>query len=84
MPDFVEVVFVELAHKTGKVTVLEVLGQDVLREFFVLQTVWLAKPGRWRLSVCAPRERQSCRLHCPIVLRSRPADSPTSYHEPIR
>lgn len=84
MPDFVEVIFVELAHKTGKVAVLEVLRQDVLGELFVLQTVWLAKPRRVGRSVCAPRERQNYRLRCPIVLRSRPADSLTSYHEPIR
>jgi len=46
MPDFVEVVLVELAHKTGKVAVLEVLGQDVLCKLLVLQVVSLAKPRR--------------------------------------
>jgi hypothetical protein len=46
MSDFVKVIFVELAHETGKVAVLEVLGQDVLREFLVLQAVWSAKPRR--------------------------------------
>jgi hypothetical protein len=43
VPDFVEIVFVELTHETGKVAVLEVLGQDMLCEFLVLQVVWLAK-----------------------------------------
>lgn len=33
---FVEIVFVELAHKTGKVAVLEVLGEDMFRKLFVL------------------------------------------------
>lgn len=35
--DFVEIVFVELAYKTGEVAVLEMFGQDVFCEFFVLQ-----------------------------------------------
>lgn len=35
----VEVVFIQLAHKTGEVAVLEVLRQDVLGEFFVLRAV---------------------------------------------
>ena len=39
VPDFVEVVFVELTHETGKVAVLEVLGQDVLCELLVLLIV---------------------------------------------
>lgn len=34
---FVEVVLVELANKTGKVAVLEMLWQDVFGEFFILQ-----------------------------------------------
>jgi hypothetical protein len=34
---FVEVVFVQLAHETGEVAVLEVLRQDVFREFLVLR-----------------------------------------------
>jgi hypothetical protein len=39
MPDFVEVVFVELTHETGKVAVLEMFGQDVLCKLLVLQAV---------------------------------------------
>ena len=34
--DLVKIVLVKLAHKTGKVAVLEVLGEDVLGELFVL------------------------------------------------
>lgn len=36
MPHFVEVVFVQLSHETGKVAVLEVLWEDVFGEFLVL------------------------------------------------
>lgn len=38
MPDLVEVVFVELAHETGKVAVLEMLRQDGLGEFLALES----------------------------------------------
>jgi hypothetical protein len=37
MPDLVKVVLVQLAHKTGKVAVFEVLGQDVFGELLVLR-----------------------------------------------
>lgn len=33
---FVKVVLVELAHKAGKVAVLEVFGEDVFGEFLIL------------------------------------------------
>jgi hypothetical protein len=36
VPHFVEVVFVKLTDKAGKVAVFKVLGQDVLGELFVL------------------------------------------------
>lgn len=34
--DFVEIIFVQLAHKTGKVAVLEVFGEYVFGKLFVL------------------------------------------------
>ena len=37
VPYFVEVIFVELAHETGKVAVLEMLRENVLGEFLVLR-----------------------------------------------
>lgn len=46
MSDFVEIVFVELTHETGEVAVFEVLGQDMLREFFILSAESSAKPTR--------------------------------------
>jgi len=36
MPNFVEIVFIKLPDKTGKVAVLKVLWQDVLCEFLIL------------------------------------------------
>ena len=36
VPDFVEVIFVELSDEAGKVAVLEVLRQNCLGEFLVL------------------------------------------------
>lgn len=38
LSDFVKIVLVELAHKTGKVAMLEMFGQDGLGEFFTLNT----------------------------------------------
>jgi hypothetical protein len=46
VPDFVKVIFVQLTHETGKVAVLEVLGQDVLCKLLVLLIVQSAKPRR--------------------------------------
>lgn len=37
MPDFVEVVFIKLPYKAGKVAVLEVFGQNRLGEPFILR-----------------------------------------------
>lgn len=37
LANFVEIVLVELANKTGKIAVLEVLGQDGFCEFLALQ-----------------------------------------------
>lgn len=34
---FVEVIFVQLANKTGEVAVLEMLRENVFRELFVLR-----------------------------------------------
>jgi hypothetical protein len=36
---FVKVVFVQLAHETGEVAVLEMLGQNMFCEFFVLRAL---------------------------------------------
>lgn len=36
VPDFVEVIFVQLPDEAGKVAVLKVFRKDVLCEFFVL------------------------------------------------
>ena len=36
LADFVEIVLVELAHKAGKIAVLEMFGQDGLGEFLTL------------------------------------------------
>lgn len=36
LANFVEIVFVQLAHEAGKVAMLEVLGQDGLGEFLAL------------------------------------------------
>lgn len=37
LPDLVKIVFIELAHKTGKIAVLEMLGQDGLGELLALE-----------------------------------------------
>jgi hypothetical protein len=36
MPYFMEVIFIQLPHKTCEVAVLEVLGEDMLGEFLIL------------------------------------------------
>lgn len=36
VPDFVEIIFVQLSHKTGEVTVFEMLRQDSLGKLLVL------------------------------------------------
>jgi hypothetical protein len=36
MPDFVEIILVQLSHEAGKVAVFEVFGQDMFGEFLVL------------------------------------------------
>lgn len=52
MPHFVEVVFVQLSHETGKVAVLEVLWEDVFGEFLVLscgQQCGFPRAPDWRI-----------------------------------
>ena len=62
---FVEIVLVELPHKTCEVAVLEVFREDVLGELLVLQ-----KSAGWhRTNVPeegAPRGQQSCLPRYPI------------------
>lgn len=43
--DFVKVIFVELAHETGEIAVLEVLGQDGFGKPLVLRGTSAAGPG---------------------------------------
>lgn len=77
MTDFVEIVLVQLADKTGEIAMFEVLGENVLCKFLVL---FLSQ------QVChdieGPRRilpgRQNCRRHFPIVLHSRRSHSPAS------
>ena len=77
MTDFVEIVLVQLADKTGEIAVFEVLGKDVLCEFLVLslgQQVCHDIEGPWRILP----GRRNCRRHFPIVLHSRRSRSPAS------
>jgi hypothetical protein len=77
VPDFVEIVLVQLADKAGEIAVFEVLREYVFCEFLVLclcQQVWRADEGTRRI----PLERQNCLRHSPIVLHSRRLGFPTS------
>jgi hypothetical protein len=73
----VEVVFVQLAHKTGEVAVLEMLGQDVLREFFVLRAL-VNIPSLNHSIANVPPTQQNCRRRFPISQRSRRLGFPAS------
>lgn len=81
MPDFVKVVFVQLAHKTCEIAMLEVLRQDVFRKLLILRRVstFILRPSR----AAVPRALRSCRLRYPSAPHSRPAGSPASCHESI-
>jgi hypothetical protein len=77
MTDFVEIVFVQLPHETGKVAVLEVFGKYVFRELLVLLTVSIVIAAHM-LHTGIPLGPRNCRRRCPIVLRFRRSGSPAS------
>ena len=53
LADLVKIVFIQLAHETGKVAVLEVFGEDGLGEFLALDRRVSAVRGDWH---ARPRE----------------------------
>lgn len=58
MPDFVEVVFIELSNEACKVAMLEMLGQYRLGEFLILQAevnVYEATRGKHKLAKITSR-----------------------------
>lgn len=71
---FVEVVLVQLAHEAGEVAVLEVFGEYVLCELFILRypsaCVLHANPP-----FCAPQARRMSLPRSPIAPRFRPGGS---------
>ena len=79
--DFVEVVFVELAHEAGEIAVLEVFGQDGFGESLVLPGTSagdfgsVAATSRER----APPARRSCPAHPPTARWMNRLDPPTSF-----
>jgi len=70
VPHFVKVVLVQLSDETGEIAVFEVLGEDILCEFFVLPPSESAQPssivGRIKLDI--PPRPQSCHPQRSIVL----------------
>lgn len=72
LADLVEIVLVELAHKTGEVAVLEMLGQDGLGEFLALDgrgvsSVQFGGIAQHNTTGALPRARQSYPRHHPSV-----------------
>lgn len=53
LTDFVEIVFVQLAHETGEIAVFEMLGQDGLGELLALDL--LSRVSQSRCDRTAPR-----------------------------
>jgi len=78
VPHFVEIILVQLSDETGKVAVLEVLGEYVLSELLILFPQLATDTTEGATGRGVLRVRQSCRHRSPIVQHSRRSDSPAS------
>jgi hypothetical protein len=78
VPDFVEVVLVQLSDEAREVAVFEVLGEYVLGEFLILRIGQRPVHGWCEFAMDVLRGRQSYRHRFPSGPRSRRSDFPAS------
>ena len=75
-----EIVFVQLSHETGEVTVFEVFRKDSLGEFFTLASrrsvTVVAVAGEENPARAAPPRPQNCLLRHPTAQSPHTMDPP--------
>jgi hypothetical protein len=76
VPDFVEIVLVQLSNETRKVAVFKMFREYVFRKLLVLHPWLMANDTARRADKNVPPGRQSCRRRFPIELRFRRSGSP--------